>query len=577
MSDIFISKNQVLKMSTEEKEQSDIGYFKNKRPDQYKFVIKQLLTTNDKYVVIQAPVKSGKRHIVEIYSSLTNGYNINFFISTWNRKSDHEQHERLRNDEFQIKVHTFSTKKAMDMCIKDIQHVLKSIKNSDKIILHIDEMDFGSGEKMLLSKIFEKYKLNDKVRFFLYSATCEIVNPEINKHIDNYKVCKFEPPEVYYGIKNYIDDQKFYEADDFVKFVNGCPVLTDHADELLKDLVSQSKDTSNHRHVGVVRLAGCIPKTGRNKEQIFEAFKDLEKNITEKYLIECTFISHKDDKNCKWNNKDHWEKEITLGKTSLPKLYILNQMAGRSTQWKCHPFLCWYHCKRSKSTPIGTIIQDQERPVYYIDSYNKNNNIKIYGDTNVALYSAGKIPLEECLYRNTRNINQNCKTSGKKTNVNNVGIYINSDYNKIIQFCKDNKLGAITKTGVIHKKHFNVSKDHLNELYRLKKNMTHKGKVYEIKNWDKYKKYENFYISNFRTTRSYFITNTTISAPVVLVSHIKKFIHIGISERQKYRLNIIYDDGETNPDNFLYCLRYFKSCDDDDKKDLVYKNKTMYK
>jgi hypothetical protein len=558
----------------EEEEKTDIGYFKSERPDQYKYVIKELLPCTDRIVVIHAPVKSGKRHIVEIYSSLTNGYSINMFISTWNRKSDSEQHTRLKHEDFNMKVHTFSTKKGLDTCIKDINTSLKSVKNSDtKIILHIDEMDFGAGNKMLLSKVFETYKYNDRVRFFLYSATCEIVKSEINDYTKSYKYAEFVPSSKYYGIKNYIVDGRFFEADDFVDFINGSAVLSDHADELLNDLVEQAKDTSHHRHIGVVRLAGRVPNT--KNDQVFDYFKELENYIVEKYHIECTFISHKDERNAKWNNIAHWKNEIILGKTRYPKLYILNQMAGRSTQWKCHPFLCWYHCKRGKDTPIGTIIQDQERPVYYMNEYNKNNNIKIYGNELIARYSAGLLSLQDCTMETKKHINTNCRMKGvTKTNVVNI---MSKDFNtlkEVVDFCIENKIGNINQDNNAHKKHFRIHEHHINDKYRLKEHMEYRGKTYKINNWDKYKQYENFYMSNIRGSRGLFIKGKCDKLPIYTKENIEQNKD-SINERNKCRLNIVYKEGETDPNKYRFCLRYFDSVEE---KDIVsYNNKTMYK
>ena len=89
---------------------------------------------------------------------------------------------------------------------------------------------------------------------------------------------------------------------------------------------------------------------------------------------------------------------------------MINQVSGRSTEWKCHPFIVWYHTLRTDETPIGTIIQDQERPVYYTGTYTDDINIEIYGDLECAKYSAGQITLQQMLTMTSRKLNARLDT-----------------------------------------------------------------------------------------------------------------------------------------------------------------------
>ena len=75
----------------------DRKWFKKNRKEQYKFMkgIKQYSEKNNyqNHIIVEAPVKSGKRIMVEISKSIENNRE-HVFITALHRKADENQKER---------------------------------------------------------------------------------------------------------------------------------------------------------------------------------------------------------------------------------------------------------------------------------------------------------------------------------------------------------------------------------------------------------------------------------------------------------------------------------------------------
>ena len=244
--------------------------------------------------------------------------------------------------------------------------------------------------------MYIEIKDNNNIHFRLYSATPEIALDDYTSHTGNEtkKIVEapsdFVPSPQYYGIKQYIVNNRVKEADDFIGVNEDGYFLTEQA----SDLLNQLRDSPRNKPLGIVRLAGSI-KYDNESYTKFSVMKDLEVNIKEKYSnkIRCKFISSNDeDKIAVWDNDEYWQ-ELN---PDYKYLYVICQVAGRSTEWRCHPYLNWYHCKRTEGTPTSTIVQDQERVNHYTPSYSeKDVSCILYGDINIAKYSAGLISSEE--------------------------------------------------------------------------------------------------------------------------------------------------------------------------------------
>ena len=512
----------------------DLNWFKENRYEHYNYVKNEIIPANGKFKVISAPVKCGKRHFV-IISKLLELENEHIFLSALHRKADRNQREEYKT--YDIKVFS-NPNEIKNKCAEFIN----KIKNKKKIIIHLDELDFGCGDKQNIANIIRKYLNDKKVEFILYSATSEVAEVEFlhpNK-FDNFKLlAKFKPSEQYYSISNYLQDNLMFNAKEFFSYNFETSELTisEQGNELIENL-KQSSD----RFIGIVRLSGNIKDNFSNSESKFELFKKNKNEIREKYDIRLRFIGSKDEF-IPWDNEEYWE-ELNH---QLKYIFVINQVAGRSTEWKCHPYLIWYHCLRHVPTPTSTIIQDQERIVYYKTYYNRNNKIRLYGDVLTAKYSSGRISYTEYNDKSTRKLNSRLNNKRKG--------------NQII---------------MKKQQEFNSWNDIPPEYTKKRSLVEHifkrtiKNRKVSDKCWNKYKHLEGFLMTNIRGSIKK-IVNGKDAIPVYFRSDIEKELKEGINERSRIRINIFYEDGEKNPDNYKFIIREL-----DKIEEVGYKNTSIY-
>jgi hypothetical protein len=519
----------------------NIEWYKENRLEHYNYVKYKILDNKNeiKFKVVSAPVKVGKRSFV-IITKLLEPEETHIFLSALHRKSDKNQRDEYKLYGIEVFTSPNDLKKKCFAFIDDI------LSNSKKIItIHLDELDFGCGEIQNISKIVKNYDNISRIKFILYSATSEVAETEFlspNK-IDNYVTLdKFNPSSTYYGIKNFIDDNLMHEAKDFFDYNFDYKTLD--ISEQGKTLIKQLSIDTN-KYIGIIRLSGNIKDKDGNSESRFDIFKEHSQKIITDYNIRIRFIGSNDDV-CKWDNQTYWE-EIS---NKYKYIFVINQVAGRSTEWKCHPFLAWYHCLRQNTTtPTSTIIQDQERPVYYSTEYNKNNNIHIYGDILTAKYSAGIITYAVYNEKSSRKLNPrlNNKSKGYKITMKDPKYYNSWDE---IPPC--------------YTKHRNLS-SHVKEEYKLKKNNKMSDKF-----WDKHKQNEDFYMSNIRGSRKKVLAGKK-GTPIYFKKDIENDLKEGISEKYSVRLNLYYENNETNYKNFKFVVRELDKLEEHDVD-----NKSVY-
>ena len=526
-----------------------IKFFINNRSELYFYIYNKVITINKKFITVHAPVKSGKRGMVEIYS-LLDKKSEHIFLTALHRLSDIPQHKELSS--YNIKVFSVNNKTKKEKCINCIDDLL----NKNKIVkIHLDELDFGCGTNQLLSDIWKQYKNNPNVYFILYSATIEVAKEEfllVNDVNNIYECERYIPPPTYFGINKYLENNKFFQAAPFIEY-NDKICISEQGIELINKLINNTNDINNKRHIAILRLAGNFKINGKTISQ-FEKLKACTDEIENEYGIRLKFVGSNDN-TFEWDNIKFWE-ELS---PSIPFIIIINQVSGRSTEWKCHPFICWYHTLRTDKTPISTIIQDQERPVYYTTNYNDNINIEIYGDLKCAEYSAGKIKLNEITIVTSKKLNARLDTKVKKNNVVIEEPEIYDNWDSIPEKYKKGKslLTHVNEDNILKPKMRITEKNGINE--------------YEIKNWDKYSHLEGFYMSNIRSSRSNFIKSNNNNKPIWFETDIKADLKEGINEKSKIRINLFYPDCETNPNNYKFMVRRFK-----ENKITNYSNTTMY-
>jgi len=525
--------------------ESKLEWFKIMRPELYDHVVKM---NSEKYKckIFHAPVKSGKRGGVEI-SSLTNAEHKHMFITALLRKADKNQFIELES--YGITVHTINTTDKKDICIKNIDNYLKKDK---KIIIHLDELDYGCGECQLVSYIWSEYKNNDAVEFIIYSATPQVAMVEfLVEKGDDIKpiVYKFIPPPTYYGIKRYIDEGKFHQAFNFIKTgddndededddEDDIIKITPQGKKLIKELIDATENPNDPRHISVLRLAGNMKK-GKKKIQKFTYMKENQKYIEDEYNIRLKF-GGSEDNNIEWDNKEYWDD---LSSTR-PFIIVINQTSGRSTEWSLHHKLVWFHTARTEFTPNSTIHQDQERPAHYETKYKEPVDISIYGNILCALYSSEKISLEEYKAKTQRKLDSRIKR-GK-------GTYIDAeldpqDYDTWESIPPADRQGKSLSTYICTDNQLRQHMKHLD------KDVTIEDKLWN----NKWKNFEDFYMTNVRSSRSKFKKGNRNARPIWYREDIEAEKKEGINEKSRVRINVIYKKGETNPENYKFTVRRF--------------------
>ena len=363
-------------------------------------------------IVCKMKVKGGKRKIVEYLTQRSkNGTETikNIFLSSWNRKADNSQREELK--EYGVEVVIPSTKSKRDSIIRRMETC------TSKARIHLDELDYGCGNDSLLSDIYNQFKDNNKLTWILYSATPEeIICSEQWEDIEEKGhgiFVEIDPPSNYVGIKQYIDKNLMKQAFSMFDFDKRC--LTQHGKEVISDAFSKYVQ-DNNKNICIVRVTGKHNKTSRydwvkkNSDiidnYIRETFQQPGNNVT--YIFRLKDIGSKSANSIKWEDYAEWEEKST----TCFFIYLLEQTACRATELKCHHRLNFYHTyKYTPEANINSIIQDQERPAYYklesehplTSKYPKYRELDpyctIYGDFDVASYSAGYITLEDLLMK----------------------------------------------------------------------------------------------------------------------------------------------------------------------------------
>jgi hypothetical protein len=534
----------------------DLQKFIEERPELYSYIKNKVVPVNKKIQLVYAPVKSGKRGMVEIHS-LIDTKSKHVFLTALHRRADKRQRDELSH--YGIGVYSINNQNKKDSCIEYVDNL---VSKQEIIKIHLDELDFGCGTSQLLNNIWSKYKNNSNVYFILYSATIEVAKKEflqINNINDFYECERYIPPPTYFGIKNYLENKKFFQAVPFIDYDNNADklIVTSKGNDLIKRLISNTQNVNNKRHIAILRLAGNFKIHGKQISQ-FEEMKKYQDVIEAEYKIRLKFVGSNDN-TIEWDNPKYWE-ELSL---TIPFLIVINQVSGRSTEWKCHPFLVWYHTLRTNLTPVGTIIQDQERPVYYTSIYIDEIDIEIYGDLPCAKYSAREISLDQLNTMTSRKLNSRLNTKHKKSHVD-VDVDRYDSWKSIPQ---EYKKGKSLST---HVSPDNILRPKMSVMEKI--NGVSVKKEYTIKNWEKCSKLEGFYMANIRSSRSNFIQGKkTNNKAIWFKSDIDSELNEGINETSKIRINLYYDDGETDPNNYKFIVRRFKGT-----KEANCTNTTMY-
>lgn len=384
--------------------------FELARPHLTTFVREKLLHLLDEEmchrVLIRAPVKSGKREIVEYIAQLDHSHDqqrVHTFLSAWHRTADEEQRKELSIHN--MRVFSITTQKAAEECIRWIQVQIIAKKH---VVLHLDECDFGAGDRQILGRVYTRFRENDSVTFFLYSATPQevIFSGEIDKKEDEeYEelveeirqtgACvEYVPPPGYCGPGRFLEEGLIFEAMPFFTLEAGGISLSSQGAQIIADFRANLVENPS-RNIIVLRLSGS-DKIGKENKHIYQFLRHASN--CEK-LDGIDIITSKDEKkdlggrlgrvqteNIQWSNRIYWERQ----RDGRPMIYVIDQTASRSTEFVCHNRMFAYHDFRN-TVVYTTVSQAQERVNHYSQGYGGFQHIRVYGHKKTFQLSAGLI------------------------------------------------------------------------------------------------------------------------------------------------------------------------------------------
>jgi hypothetical protein len=347
-------------------------------------------------ILIHAPVKSGKREIVE-YLAMRDlcgePKRKHVFISPWHRTADEEQREELRKQN--MVVFSIISKKHAEACIR---WILEQLSDGYEIVAHLDEADHGSGELQILCSVWKVLQSNKDITCILYTATPpEILfskameDPEFQGVLDDmFKEShhvRYEPPEEFCGPEKFLMEGLVHTAlPFFCKKSDGKCALTDQGHEIIRRLRNDIA-INPKRNLLALRLSYSLRGGKGRKKEDKAIYQFLQNLLSILGLAGAIVIVDKDDvktarypgvlvQRIDWSNRVYWDALVT----GTPVIIVYDQTSSRSTEWACHDRMHTTHDFRNKIC-FSTISQAQERVNHYPAKYEgKFQPIIVYGN-----------------------------------------------------------------------------------------------------------------------------------------------------------------------------------------------------
>jgi len=391
-------------------------------PEAYKAasnVVEKLIST-DNHILLAAPPKSGKRKITQYISSIhrkkvaDSSKFIYYYITALNRRDIKSQLKEM--NEFHIIAYILARKK---IAIAFKNELLVLISKGITPVIHLDELDYGSGSSQSLSIIWNSVEIRRSCRFILYSASAEEARFSKMLAGGNISLVVYEPPPHYRGAGYYYHKNLFRESDEFFNIKWGTHVSVAEQGYECLELLNQSNTT--HRNVGVVRVSGGISGSEKgmrmSKYQHVKKDYDLKMYLWKNYRVEIIFVDSKNS--VPWDNSSYW------GSLSQDRKYIvvINQTGTRSTDFcGVHQYMAFLHDHRNpKTTPYNTYYQAIGRAFHY---HPTGQHIYLYCDKHPIQLAAKIITYDEYL-------GQQGKLSMRVKNGNNIEPYECKSFNNM--------------------------------------------------------------------------------------------------------------------------------------------------
>lgn len=349
------------------------AWFTANRPAVAEFVneILAAIRRGVKHILIKAPVKSGKRVIVECLSVLFPGYRVKY-ITSLNRIDVKNQKEELET----YGISTLLTKD--DAAVTGaIQEISRNIDDGHRVMLCYDECDYGSGNRQKLARLYQAF-INEPDAVKLYfSATAHETEASTLSGRDDFQVMPYVPPPEYCGAGYFYQNNLVFEPNPFFEMELGDVVVSEHGKQVIRDSITPE------RHIGVVRTTRGIPTAlFKNTQVRRELERQLHAINPDGRPWTITPVDQKDSHD--------WENPITrrgfVMDTESNHLIVIMQTCTRGTDLKgWHAKLAFWHDQRDcEKVNLNTMIQAVLRPCHYSTDYaGVPQRVRLYVDPRV--------------------------------------------------------------------------------------------------------------------------------------------------------------------------------------------------
>jgi len=375
-----------------------VAVFERARPHMTEFVLRELVPLLDsrqcQRVVVLAPVKSGKREIVEYLAMRDHSRDSprsHAFLSAWHRAADEDQRKELAHHN--LRVFSVRTAKVAEECHA---WIVAQVAAGKDVVLHLDECDHGSGDKQILGKVYKHVRDMERVFTFLYSATPQEVlfstdvSQEEEEMLDDMAYgahVEYTPPASYCGPGRFLEAGLVSEAKPFFT-LSPAPALTEQGKEIMAMLRS-ALAAGSCRNIVTLRLSY---KEGRSKKDkaIYQFLQHCDR-IPELAGVHIWVDKGDCDlgrpRKIEWSDRAYWETTAA----DVPILIVMDQTSSRSTEWACHDRILATHDYRT-TLQYTVVSQAQERINHYDSKYAGGfQPIKVYGHKKTFELSADRI------------------------------------------------------------------------------------------------------------------------------------------------------------------------------------------
>lgn len=351
-----------------------LAHFETNSKEVTEFVktLRAQIDAGKRHILVKAPVKSGKRIMVEVIAILL-GVPVRY-ITSLNRKDVKSQQAELET--YGVVTHIMNVKEKVEPATIDIRVHAKS----GRVVCCFDECDYGSGSKQVVAPLFAEFLDDAQVVKVYFSATAHETAVSALATRPDYAAMTYVPPTTYRGASFFLKAGLVFDPLPFFDLEDGTLTITPHARQVLGESISAD------RHIGIVRVA--------ERGVSMSLFKDSDKRkVLEAQLATTTpgkswsIVTIDEKTPFDWENArtrasyvDHPE----MGNV----LFVVKQTCGRGTDLKgWHPKLAfWHDARAAPNANLNTTIQAFLRPSHYSvgPGYNpEGERIRLYVDRRV--------------------------------------------------------------------------------------------------------------------------------------------------------------------------------------------------